>query len=165
MHWRFDKRHHARAPINNGDPSVDWTLSPMSFSVSFNWLNGIRLLASLLHIHPRPRQTHTHTLTFRCAVEAVYLGYITGNLFTSILHFTLKPAALSSSWLCSVLAPIKVIHHPSVTPTNHRSITHNVKWKPCSRRGTSKGHHVIAYEIWLLQQMHESNAPLSQALF
>lgn len=48
-------------------------------------------------------RARAHALTFRCAVEAVYLGYIVGNLFTSIFgsrisHFR-GPTARVLSWL------------------------------------------------------------------
>ena len=59
--------------------------------------------------------THTHTLTFRCAVEAVYLGYIAGNLFTSISALTFHPQSCAAC--CSF----------SSSGANQRSITDHVK--------------------------------------
>lgn len=70
---------------------------------------------------------------------------VTFSQVTLALTFHLQSwAASSSNWSNSVLVPIKVIHHPPVMPTNHQSVTDHVKWKTCSRRGTSKGHRVIA---------------------
>lgn len=162
---------------------MDWTLSPKSFSVNINWLNGIGLLTSLSHSHPGTgacvhthtyphTRTHTHThahtrtLTFRCAVEA----YIAGNLSQASL------ALISPTILCS-FEPVSFWSGPIIKylPTSSNELQSlisvdarkvgnvlQVWYFPKVARDCAD---CRSYLIWLLQQNEEAGAFFRAASF